>query len=73
MRRRGEDFPHTHPCQNCGEPVDCEGDLEENYDGYPEVVCRAYHVYGGCHILCPECDAKLPEPQDEDEDDDDGA
>lgn len=64
------DFPHTHPCQNCGEPVDRNGELERNDDGYPEVVCYAYHVYEGSYTLYPECDAIDPEPPDEEDDDD---
>ena len=64
-----KEFPHTHPCHWCGKPVDCDGDLEHNYDGEPDVVCRAYHVYGGDirHVLCEECDAKVEEPEEDEE------
>jgi len=34
---------HTHPCANCATPVECDGELVKNYNGWPEVVCTAYH------------------------------
>jgi len=45
---------HTHRCQHCGEPFECGGELERNYDGWPEVVCQAFHVYRFV-TLCDAC------------------
>jgi hypothetical protein len=34
---------HTHPCRNkrlgCAQTVPCDGPMERNHDGFPEVVC----------------------------------
>jgi hypothetical protein len=35
---------HTHPCAVCGKPVDCDGELAENHDGFPAVICLSYHL-----------------------------
>lgn len=45
---------HTHTCQHCQAPVECDGALEPNYDGWPEQVCTVYHVQGR-HVLCDPC------------------
>ena len=37
---------HRHVCDQCGESYSCTGTLEENYDGFPEVICVAYHERG---------------------------
>jgi len=47
---------HTHPCRDCGTPVECDGDLERNYDGWPETICRAYHTPWG-EVDEPTCEA----------------
>jgi hypothetical protein len=45
---------HTHPCRDCQTPVECHGDLERNFDGWPEVVCRDFHIHGA-EPLCDSC------------------
>lgn len=35
--------PHHHPCADCGRKTPCPGTWEENYDGWPEVVCSEFH------------------------------
>jgi hypothetical protein len=49
--------PHTHPCERCQQPVACGGDFERNDDGWPEVVCTAYHLPSGtmAHVVCEAC------------------
>ena len=37
---------HNHKCQRCHLKYLCDGELEENYDGWPEVICYTYHVAG---------------------------
>lgn len=36
--------PHAHPCGRCGVKTECCGDVEQNYDGFPEWICREYHT-----------------------------
>ncbi len=36
--------PHHHPCQRCGAKTECPGTWEENYDGFPEVICPEFHI-----------------------------
>lgn len=50
-------FAHTHPCVDCQTPVDCDGDLERNHDGFPDVICRSYHLTGGftAALRCDAC------------------
>ena len=31
--------PHHHKCVDCGVKTECPGTWEENYDGWPEVIC----------------------------------
>lgn len=38
--------PHTHRCRVCRQPFDCDGEQMRNHDGWPEVVCEAFHVDG---------------------------
>ncbi len=33
--------------------MDCDGELERNYDGWPEVICVIYHKDG--QDVCEEC------------------
>lgn len=49
--------PHHHPCQQCGIKTECPGTWEENYDGWPEVICREFHAEGGINadFLCETC------------------
>jgi hypothetical protein len=44
---------HTHRCSDCGQEYECHGDLERNFDGHPEVICRAFHVHR--MTLCEAC------------------
>lgn len=49
---------HTHPCQQCSTPVDCDGDWERNDDGFPEMVCPEFHRQDGStspDFVCPAC------------------
>ncbi len=52
--------PHGHPCANCGIRVECCGDVEQNYDGIPEWICREYHSENRDDFLCEDCE-ELPE------------
>jgi hypothetical protein len=61
--------PHRHPCFDCGILVECPGTWEENYDGFPEVICREYHQDGfiNSDFVCEEChDARAATPDDDD-------
>jgi hypothetical protein len=52
--------PHHHPCARCKAKVECCGDIEQNYDGFPEWTCREYHdIHTGqiAEVLCELCDA----------------
>lgn len=44
--------PHHHPCQTCGAKTECGGTWEENYDGWPEVICREFHLDGVLRSAC---------------------
>lgn len=53
MRRTS---PHCHPCERCGLETVCDGDLERNFDGWPLVVCRQFHVdVRSVEFLCETC------------------
>jgi len=53
--------PHHHPCGRCGVKVECGGDIEQNYDGFPEWICREYHTLANQEFrdrddfLCEDC------------------
>ena len=50
--------PHHHPCRACGVKTECPGAWEENYDGFPAVICPEYHLDGGVinpDFLCDAC------------------
>ena len=50
---------HKHPCQCCGTMTPCCGDREENYDGWPDVICRSFHLPSGetnPDFLCVDCE-----------------
>jgi hypothetical protein len=42
-RRQPRQQLHEHPCDVCRLPFDCDGELERNYDGWPEVICVSFH------------------------------
>ncbi len=49
---------HTHPCRDCKTPTPCDGDLERNIDGLPEIICVEYHVtFGRYDFRCEACQA----------------
>lgn len=52
---------HHHPCQDCGAKTECGGTWEENYDGFPEVICREWHQPNGTinsDFVCDDCQWK---------------
>jgi len=61
--------PHSHPCASCKEPVECCGDIEQNYDGWPEFICVEYHLYGGAglDVFCDACGQANDEAASDDE------
>ena len=54
---------HYHPCQRCGERIECDNRyLERNYDGWPEVICRVFHQHGSWlnqGFICEGCYAAV--------------
>ncbi len=57
---------HTHKCKHCGTPVECDGELSRNYDGFPDVICANYHRASGRTDppICEDC-ALLKKFQDD--------
>jgi len=49
--------PHAHRCDVCGVKTECCGDVEQNYDGIPEWICREYHNDARGEFLCETCEA----------------
>lgn len=52
--------PHHHPCQICHAKTECGGTWEENWDGFPDVICREFHQAGGFvnpDFSCEDCEA----------------
>jgi hypothetical protein len=52
---------HHHACQRCSVPTVCRGELEPNHDGFPVVICRAFHLDGGQvddTFICEACEAR---------------
>lgn len=53
---------HYHDCNNlnygCLEKIKCaDSNLEDNYDGYPEVVCVFESMFGAVSLfLCEDCE-----------------
>jgi hypothetical protein len=50
--------PHHHPCQTCRAKVECGGEWQENYDGFPEVICPEWHRPDGTvnnDFVCEAC------------------
>ncbi len=72
--------PHRHRCFHCGAMTECTGEIEQNHDGFPELVCREYDappsqpsdfICEACdenqqHSVCPDCDAWGDEPHKSD-------
>jgi hypothetical protein len=57
MRRYAK--PHHHPCADCGSKTPCDGLWEQNYDGFPEVICPEYHGTDGTlnpEFICEACE-----------------
>ena len=56
--------PHHHPCSHCQARTECCGDIEQNYDGWPDWVCREYDqlrgrvYYRNSDFLCDACAEK---------------
>lgn len=48
---------HLHPCDGCQVGVACDGELAENPDGWPDVICRAVHRPNGetAEVWCENC------------------
>lgn len=46
---------HSHPCGHCRTATECDGELFYNHDGWPETVCRHYHMDCGL-FLCEACE-----------------
>jgi hypothetical protein len=51
---------HHHPCQDCGAKTECGGVFEQNYDGWPEVVCDEFNMHSGPNMdfVCDVCHNK---------------
>ena len=58
---------HWHPCERCHVTVECSSDLEENYDGWPEVVCPDYDMHSHDDWFCEDCMDLLDRVNDEPE------
>ncbi len=53
--------PHHHPCADCGTKTECPGAWEENFDGFPEVICPEWHLPNGTtnsDFVCEGCQFK---------------
>jgi hypothetical protein len=48
--------------------VECHGELERNYDGFPETICTSYHERFGtvALVLCDGCHEAREREQDGD-------
>lgn len=57
---------HHHPCAHCGAQTACDGEREQNYDGWPEVICLVFHP--APHVFCCEACAEASTTAIEDED-----
>ena len=57
-------FKHHHRCQDCQTKTECFGQLEDNYDGEPEITCREFHLQGGeinGDFICDYCQERRDE------------
>ena len=65
--------PHHHPCSRCGTKTECCGQIEQNYDGFPEWICREFHTLAHReftpvdHFLCEMCAAIVEQEQETEE------
>ena len=50
--------PHHHPCAHCQVQAECCGDIEQNYDGIPEWICREFESPHGSDFICDACAEK---------------
>ena len=50
--------PHHHKCDRCGTKTECGGTYEQNYDGWPEVVCIEQELWRG-QWFCEECSEQM--------------
>lgn len=39
--------PHSHDCVKCGAETPCCGELANNHDGEPWIICEEYHLING--------------------------
>lgn len=39
--------PHHHRCADCQTKTECCGQLKDNFDGSPEIICVEFHLAGG--------------------------
>lgn len=52
---------HFHHCQDCNAKTPCNGRLEDNFDGSPEIVCDDFHLPNGLvnrDFICESCQWK---------------
>lgn len=58
--------PHNHPCGTCGTKTECCGELADNYDGEPWVICMEYHQTDGtiAEFICEGCELKQQDAED---------
>ena len=55
---------HKEQCIRCRKDYDCDGNLERNHDGWPEVICDLYHRYNMQE--CPDCLVEMEQQHDAD-------
>lgn len=51
--------PHYHRCADCQAKTECCGQLADNFDGSPEIICEEYHlISGGTNpdFICEGCE-----------------
>ncbi len=55
--------PHSHPCADCGLPLECCGDVVQNHDGFPPFTCEEFHLESGeiALWLCGPCEMRREE------------
>jgi hypothetical protein len=49
---------HFHACQDCGTKTPCSGELADNYDGEPAIICLDFHQLNGTvdsDFICERC------------------
>lgn len=55
---------HHHDCVSCHHQFACDGELEGNHDGWPEVICVEFHERW--RRTCDECRERNTLANDED-------